>query len=462
MSTENQDATATHDLGGGLIARWSTIDDIPKIAHLLGQTFRSSAEEEHNVRMADQAHLTTRPGHPFAKAHDWIIVEDTSLPERPVVACTCYWRHTWSYAGIPFGVGRPEFVATNPEYRNRGLIRTIFNMLHARSDGEGHLMQGITGIPYFYRQFGYEMVLDLGGGRTSYVSLIPQKEGDEPEPYTLRQATLEDAPTVAALYDDRRHHSLFWHEASDGFWREQIAYWDAPDIVDKDPYTLGRGLCVCVVEDQNHEICASAVLPVRRSGNSLHVRAFNVSPKLDLHAAIPSLLRLLRAYGEALPTRGPDTPPLNEFDFNLGRTHPLYDAMGKELAPLVHEPYAWYIRMPDVPAFIRRIQPVLEARLADSNMAGFCGELKLDFYRGGLRMVLDAGKITAVEAWKPPTYGDHADGGSPPLLFLHVLLSYRGVDEVDKLYPDFWVNNKARQLLRILFPPLPSKIDSLG
>ncbi|MEZ4711585.1 MAG: GNAT family N-acetyltransferase [Caldilineaceae bacterium] len=462
MSNNQNELLETHDLGGGLIARWSTIDDIPRIAHLLGQTFRSSAEEEHNVRMADQAHLTTRPGHPFAQAHDWILVEDTSLPERPVVACTCYWKHTWSYAGISFGVGRPEFVATNPAYRNRGLVRTIFNMLHARSDGEGHLMQGITGIPYFYRQFGYEMVLDLGGGRTSYVGLIPKKEADEPEPYTLRAATIEDAPTVAALYNHRRRNSLFWHEVPEKFWREFIAYWSAPDVVNKDPFTLGYMLRVCVLVDQHNEICASALLPVRRSSDTLYVRAIDVSPELDLHTATPALLRLLRAYGEGLPTKNESTPPLNKFDFNLGRTHPLYDAMGQELAPHVDEPYAWYIRVPDVPAFIRRIQPVLEQRLADSNMAGFRGELKLDFYRGRLRMAFEAGKITAVEAWKPPTYGDNADGGSPPLLFLHVLLSYRSVDEVDKLFPDFWVNNKARQLLRILFPPLPSKIDSLG
>ena len=462
MSINQKEILETHDLGDGLVARWSTTDDIPKIAHLLGQTFRSSEEEEHNVRMADQAHLTERPGHPFATANDWIIVEDTSKPDAPVVACTCYWRHTWSYAGIPFGVGRPEFVATNPAYRNRGLIRTIFNMLHARSDGEGHLMQGITGIPYFYRQFGYEMVLDLGGGRTTYVTIIPKKEGDEPEPYRLRLATLADVPTLAALYTQRRRHSLIWHEADEEFWRDQIQYWHAPDIVNKDPFTQGRGMRVYVLVDQNDEIGASLLLPVRRGGSSLLVRAADVAPTFDLHAATPTLLRLLRAFGEALPTKEADTPPLSKIDFNLGRTHPLYDAMGKNLAPHVDEPYAWYIRMPDIPAFIRHIQPVLEERLADSNMAGFQGELKMDFYRGGLRMAFDAGQITAVEAWKPPTYGDNSDGGSPPLLFLHVLLSYRSVDEMDKLFPDFWVNNKARQLLRILFPPLPSKVDSLG
>src|SRR5207248_10437926 len=57
-------------------------------------------------------------------------------------------------------------LATAPGYRNRGLIRAVLAMVHARGDGEGRPLSAITGIPYFYRQFGYEYVLDLGGGRT--------------------------------------------------------------------------------------------------------------------------------------------------------------------------------------------------------------------------------------------------------------------------------------------------------
>jgi predicted acetyltransferase len=72
-------------------------------------------------------------------------------------------RHKWEYGGIPFGVGRPEIVASDPGYRERGLVRAVFELLHARSAALGHMAQGITGIPYYYRQFGYEYALDQGG-----------------------------------------------------------------------------------------------------------------------------------------------------------------------------------------------------------------------------------------------------------------------------------------------------------
>ena len=33
---------------------------------------------------------------------------------------------TWTYGGVPFEVGRPELVATHPDYRRRGLVRAQF------------------------------------------------------------------------------------------------------------------------------------------------------------------------------------------------------------------------------------------------------------------------------------------------------------------------------------------------
>lgn len=90
---------------------------------------------------------------------DFAVIEDTSKEGRPIVACTCGWRHTWTYEGIPFQVGRPEMVATDPAYRHCGLIRALFEIVHARSAAQGDLVQAITGINYFYRQFGYEYAL---------------------------------------------------------------------------------------------------------------------------------------------------------------------------------------------------------------------------------------------------------------------------------------------------------------
>src|SRR5215213_9464853 len=102
----------------------------------------------------------------------------------------------WSFEGIPFEIGRPENVATDPAYRNRGLVRAMIELVHARSAAESHPLQAITGIPNFYRQFGYEYAFDLHSRRVAYTALLPPAPPDTPEPYALRPATVADVPRI--------------------------------------------------------------------------------------------------------------------------------------------------------------------------------------------------------------------------------------------------------------------------
>ena len=104
---------------------------------------------------------------------------------------------TWTYGGMPFGVGRVELVGTDPSYRRRGLVRAQFEIVHRWSQERGELAQMITGIPYYYRQFGYEMALDLGGGRVGYAPQIPELAAGGTEPYRVRPAVEADLPFIA-------------------------------------------------------------------------------------------------------------------------------------------------------------------------------------------------------------------------------------------------------------------------
>ena len=201
MSIENLLLTERRDLGNGLSLRWSTIDDTEEIAYLASSVFRDGAEAPLNFRLANLIRGLLSGNHPLMGSNDFVVIEDLRRQEHPFVACTCFWSQTWEFEGIPFQFGRPEIVATDPAYRNRGLVRAIFDVIHARSEAEGHLAQAITGIRYFYRQFGYEYALDLGGRSITYLSLIPQAREGAQEPYTLRDAVEEDIPLIKSLYD---------------------------------------------------------------------------------------------------------------------------------------------------------------------------------------------------------------------------------------------------------------------
>ncbi|MCB0062539.1 MAG: GNAT family N-acetyltransferase, partial [Caldilineaceae bacterium] len=404
MSTTGTAAkNTTKDLGHGLILRWSTPADIEKIATLTGNVFRNKEDAPPNVRMMDQMRIIMRGDHPFMTPEEFAVVEETSKPERPLVACTCLWQHKWSYAGIPFTAGRPEFVASLPEYRNRGLIRHIFNLLHERSDSRGDLMQGITGIPYFYRQFGYEMVLDLGARRCASVNLVPEKKEDEQEQCTLRPATVADAPLLTMLHNRNRGDSLLWHEVDEAYWCYLVSYWDDPSIRLADRTMVGMNAQPYMILDPNDNVLGMIVIGHHRWGRDVSVYELALAEGTNLQAIVPSLLRLLRAHGEQAPVMRTDGPPFSQISFQLGCAHPIYALMGSVITPDHEDPYAWYIRVPDVPAFIQHIAPILEARLAQSVLTSHNGELLFDFYRGGLRLVWERGKLTAAEPWRPPT-----------------------------------------------------------
>ena len=434
------------ELGEGLIQRWSTPEDTENIARLLGLVYRDKEDEPLNLRAMDGVRRQMSGDFPFMGPGDYALIEDTGKEGNPLVACTCLWRQEWEYEGIAFGVGQPEFVATHPDYRNRGLIRALFDMVHARSEAEGHLVQGITGISHFYRQFGYEYALELEGRRVTYLSLIPKAQESTPEPYSLRATTTEDIPLLMELYNRQRATSMVWSIASERFWRYQME--EA-----QDPTVAGKHMCVRMIVDDTGAVRGYLMTANKRRGASLNVYALNVAAGVSWQAVTPPLLRALQAYGMQVPAVRPDAAPLNEISFWLGSAHPIYDVLGEALAPFYEPPYAWYVRVPDMLAFIRHIAPALERHLANSAAAAYTGELTLDFYRGGLHLVFDKGHITHIEPWRAPAYKNNADASCPALVFLQLLFGYRSLHELRYAFPDVRVENStAEVLLNALFP----------
>jgi hypothetical protein len=142
--------------------------------------------------------------------------------------------------------------------------------------------------------------------------------------------------------------------------------------------------------------------------------------------------------------------------FDLGAEHPLFDAIPNAL-PREVKPYSWYVRIPDLPRYLNAIAPALERRLAASPESGWKGELRLSFYRSGIKLRVEGARVSA-EAWRP----EHAEDGDalfPDLTFLKVLLGYRSLADVLYAYPDCVVGSPAAQaLLPILFPQRHSHI----
>jgi hypothetical protein len=85
--------------------------------------------------------------------------------------------------------------------------------------------------------------------------------------------------------------------------------------------------------------------------------------------------------------------------------------------------------------------------------AAYTGELTLDFYRGGMHLVFDKGRIMHIEPWHAPAYRNNADASCPALVFLQLLFGYRSLDELRYAFPDVHVEkSEAGVVLNTLFP----------
>lgn len=424
------------DLGNGLIMRRSTPDDADALAEFNG---RIHGENELDTqRVAAWTHdLLARP-HPTLRPDDFTIIEE--IASGRIISSINLIPQTWTYEGIEFGVGRPELVGTLPEYRNRGLIRLQFEEIHKWSAERGHMVQGITGIPYYYRLFGYEMALDLAGRRFGYEPNVPKLKEGEAEPYRIRPALQADLPFVAEIYELAIRRSTIACVRTPEIFKYEL---NGQSEKNADRYEM------LMIEDPSGELVGYFQHPHWLGATGLSALWYELKAGISWLAVTPSVIRYLWDKGQEYAKR--DGSTCLSFGFLLGAQHPVYEALGNNL-PNQHKPYAWYLRVPDLPGFLNHIKPALEKRLTESIAVGHSREIKISFYREGLRLVIEKGKLTIIEPWKPTA----EDGGViafPGLTFVQLLFGYRSYDELHQSFADCWCDSEeVRALINILFP----------
>ncbi|WP_376797572.1 GNAT family N-acetyltransferase [Thermogemmatispora sp.] len=457
------DLQYSRDLGNGLRLRWSGPEDVEELARLESEVFLNSPADPLNQPLAWHVRELLSGDHPLMGSQDFALVEDLGRTDRRVVACACLWRQFWDYEDVRLLVGRPELVVSDPDYRQRGLVRALFELLHARSEAEGALVQAITGIPYFYRQFGYEYALELDGYLTFPVTQIPPAPEDGREPVRLRAATLADLPAIMALYEAQRRREPLAVSTPIGeeWWRYQLSHWQG--------CRTGEHWFIQVICGESGNFLGFVVMPTMRWRSAVPVmHCFEVMPGVDLFSLLPSVLRAILARGRQMPVRR-EPAEIDHLRLYLAGEHPiraallrLPDRYGEPLAVRSSRRYAWYVRVSDLAAFLRRVAPALERRLAHSPLAGYSGLLRLHFYGRELQLHFQTGRLERVQQVERAFEAEEADAAFPPLVFLQLLFGYRSLEELSYAFPDVDVKPTAEMLLQTLFPKRPSWVIPLG
>ena len=191
--------------------------------------------------------------------------------------------------------------------------------------------------------------------------------------------------------------------------------------------------------------------------SSLLVMRMELKPGVGYLNLIPSLLRALWKKAETTPiTPESDNTKVTGIQFMLGREHSVYSVLPKSIVRK-EPPYAWYIRVPNLTAFLQHIQPALERHLIGTVAEGYTGDLKLSFYRSGIYLKFREGCLTEIKDWTPENIED-GDAAFPDLTFLQLLCGRCRTAELTARFVDCWANDTAGVLLDRLFPAFTSEV----
>jgi hypothetical protein len=434
-------------LPNGLILRRSTPEDTDALAKFQAR-IHGEGEEFPLQYLEDWVRDLMSGSHPTFHADDFTIVEDTSTGQ--IVSSLCLIDQTWTYSGIPFQVGRPELVATDRAYRNQGLVREQMNVVHDWSRERGQILQAITGIPYYYRLFGYEMTLELDGGRNTYEFQIPKKKPATADAYVFRPAVSTDIPFINALYDQAASRSLVHCLRDEKIWEYEINGRLETDM---------ERLWYFVIETAGGDRIGILAHMNELWGPTMPVKLLEIIPGHPWMAACQEALRFAWSQGKTLAEKFGHG--FNVLGLWLGSDHPAYHALPDSL-PKVRDPYAFFIRLPDLCAFLDHIKPALERRLEESVASGYTGELPISFFSDGIKFHFKNGLIAGVEPYREKEH--EAQAYFPPQSFFHLVFGTKSLSDLIAFYADCSIRpcSDARPILEAIFPRAVSNVIPLS
>ncbi|KAF8948817.1 hypothetical protein BGZ47_002399 [Haplosporangium gracile] len=454
------------DIGDGLVMRWSTIKDTNNIAECMANAFKWSgiaapiAEDEEpapDAWVKAAVGRLMRGNNPVMTEFDYAVVENTLAKdgENPIVSCICLHGVPGFYGEkVSMLFGKPEAVCSNPDYRNKGLVRRLFHeLIHPASEARGDVIQIMPGIPYFYRQFGYEYAIGIRSSRSidDLTAKLPAlfSKDDIPafEPFTLRTPTFADIPYLCKLStrEAQKSQAQVGLEYRESYWRYTIH-----DVMEtqESEFDASR-LTRIIVDAKSGRDCG---LVMGESAPRMRLYIFTLEDGYQYREALYPVLRQFVLAGEgpspwqakqaaekkkneskngdkegedekakkANEQTKKDDEDVKKDDKDGpapkdGQTHATTTtdaAVEKPPAPkplrLILDPdhpitklleskstaddlkhVRLYTRIPSYANFILKVAPSLEHRLAQSCLAGITATLQFDFYR---KVVGSAGK----------------------------------------------------------------------
>lgn len=151
--------------------------------------------------------------HPTMKLTDFFVIKH----HGKIVACLNLIPAEWSLGGILLKVAELGCVATLPEYRHQGLQRRLMTEYYRQLSEQRYNLSAIEGIPYYYRQFGYEYALPLEEETRIKIDAIP----DYQTAHNVRRFTSNDVRRAMHLLAQTQEKFYVHSVRDEGVWKMQ-------------------------------------------------------------------------------------------------------------------------------------------------------------------------------------------------------------------------------------------------
>lgn len=377
------------------------------------------------IHGAEVVGMTTNlfASHPDTRGRDLLYIENE---DGEVIASVCLIPWTLHAGEVDLPAGELGIVGTREDYRGRGINRHLMGAFWQRLEERGCLLSIIQGIPYFYRQYGYEYShLPLEGGWRLQPDQVP---APLVEGYTFRLAAPEDAMLLATMYEAQTNRLDISARRSAAIWNYLLGDLLKPDAMEHET--------LMVVSPQG-ETAGYLRLPRYHFYENLvtidECSGLNFAAGL---AVLNELARRARAEGQ------------DGIRFNLPQTAGLLQ-LARAYGAASLGTYSWQVRVPDMAALLGRMGPVLNARLAGTPFAGLTRKVSLDLYRQQVELDFRGGELVSAVSVK---HSENPILRIPPEQAVPLVLGGRSLDEINASHPDATPRHLWRPLVEVLFP----------
>jgi len=332
----------------------------------------------------------------------------------------------WSLEGVPLSVAEMGLVATHPKYRHRGLQRLLNTEFDKRLVEDGYDLAAIEGIPYFYRQFGYEYSVTL----------------DEWASIPLAKLPTQAMPGISPLQTEEISVAMSLLKASQIKYLVQSIRSPQEWATQEKAGILGEHKSTTYTVKVGGNISAYFRVGIESKIVLLHEIAETSASTSTMIAAF--LRRLGEENGATeLVSRESYIEHFSKYLIELGATK--------------RRPYAWQTKVIDHAQILEKIKPVFEERIKHSNLNGYTGTIPLNLYFATLTLSFENGVLLCVKRSPSEQKGDIKVN---PKVFPKMLLGSRSIGELEAEYPDVTVSPQYREIMNIMFPKGESHIHT--